>query len=1333
MGQLILAIATFAIIISLSLKLIFHPLKTWRQLHALSCRLRSPSVHYSQLGPFITWPRWPASLGLALAGAILALVVALPYLPALAEGSRDLIDSGGSRPWLEDRTGTTAGIDRTNTLKVFARNGETINLGSSAMGLGAGDILVTAPNNPTPQSCLNDYMPGGAPADWGRIDNIAEEQAGPLPAAGGYVPCVINVTAATAGVWEIKFAAPIQNQVGNPPPTNATAPWVQSANNFWIAAWDITVMSGGNPVPGRVFANYLPFNMGNFAATLDSEVFILTDDGYQYRVDLNGQQPFGFIFFANNVGFIDQATGESLYRSVQLDQANNDAFMGTDGIHPPDIPDTAEFITHKIFFNPPDPNLPASAPTTIGPTWLLTSPQQPPVVTGFGFVGVDGTPGRAGTFDLGGNFVFTTTGRGNAQIVIDLNRNGILGDGNDRVLQSRVSPGFNQIFWDSRDGNGNPVPAGPVPYNTYIRTAVGEVHFPFLDVENNVNGFIIERLNGAGAPDATVFFDDRLVGGTAPNLNTGVNSSGGAHAFSNNFGDHKGIDTWAYRAGEFELFQDAVVIAEADLQVQKIGPAQIVAGQFITYTILVTNAGPSNVTGAPIADSLPPQIIDASWSCQVTGGPGLCGPPASGTGSISTTLELASGGTARFTVSGRVLPLAAGTVQNTVIITRGLDTTDPFTPNNTSRITTTIIPGPQVPELQLVKRAVPDLPPGEALEPGDLITYILSYRNIGVATATGVVITDFIPFNTTYESGSATVDTGSLLFIDENDLLQPTEPLTVAGLVWNVGDVPSDINFREVQFTVRVNTTLVDPDSGLTVQYSPEGWIVLDGDASGLNLVSPVETPLLTVTPELTATLEPTVEATPTGTPTATVETPAPTEEATPTEEPAATETLTPTLEPDPPTVEPTGTPEPEPTAESPATTEPEPPATGEATAEPEPTTESPATAEPEATEEATAEPATTEPEPTTEATSEAEGTPSARIELPTWLASAGGLAISLFNPLMAPPELSFQAELTATGTLTTVVEATPVVEVEETPIPVETDAPPTGEPATPEITIATPAAQPAERQAPDYPVVVLEELFITIDNSAVFASNELTPTRSNTTTTPVLRVVDPSLTKEVNRSEVRAGDIVEFHLSMTNPAPPGNAPATLVNLTDPIPAYLEVLSYTFDSSPSGLVDADSLTQRVVSVNGVATLQDTIVLTIPVLDLDDQVTLDITTRVKDFVRGPLQIRNEATMSFAEGAPRTDSVSINVPRPPGGGGDDDDDDDDDVTPPPPPPPGPPPAPPAGPGAAPAPELPVLFLPETGQWETVLPRSGLLFWLILVGIYTAIAVARKKWRK
>jgi len=124
---------------------------------------------------------------------------------------------------------------------------------------------------------------------------------------------------------------------------------------------------------------------------------------------------------------------------------------------------------------------------------------------------------------------------------------------------------------------------------------------------------------------------------------------------------------------------NTVLNVTSDLSIAKTdGVVSAVPGQSVTYTIVVANAGPSNVVGAPVADTFDPSLFDVasvSWTCAITGS-GSCG-AASGTGNLATTVSLTSGSSATYTVTAPILAGAAGTLSNTATVTAPAGTTDP--------------------------------------------------------------------------------------------------------------------------------------------------------------------------------------------------------------------------------------------------------------------------------------------------------------------------------------------------------------------------------------------------------------------------------------------------------------------------------------------------------------------------------------------------------------------------------------------------------------------------------------------------------------------------------
>jgi uncharacterized repeat protein (TIGR01451 family) len=179
-------------------------------------------------------------------------------------------------------------------------------------------------------------------------------------------------------------------------------------------------------------------------------------------------------------------------------------------------------------------------------------------------------------------------------------------------------------------------------------------------------------------------------------------------------------------------------------------------GGTTTYTIVVTNNGPSAVTGASVTDILPAAITSATWTVNYTGR-GSSGPPT-GSGNINTSVNLASGGTATFTVVAAINPAATGNLVNTASVTPPAGTTDP-NPNNSATDTDTPAP---VSDLVITKT---DGSP--TYTPGNMVTYTITVTNLGPSNVTSASVADTIPgilSNVTWTSvttGAASVSSGA--------------------------------------------------------------------------------------------------------------------------------------------------------------------------------------------------------------------------------------------------------------------------------------------------------------------------------------------------------------------------------------------------------------------------------------------------------------------------------------------------------------------------------------------------------------------------------------------
>ena len=179
-------------------------------------------------------------------------------------------------------------------------------------------------------------------------------------------------------------------------------------------------------------------------------------------------------------------------------------------------------------------------------------------------------------------------------------------------------------------------------------------------------------------------------------------------------------------------------LSSADLSITKSdSPDPVTAGATLTYTLTVTNNGPSDATGVIVTDPLPAGITLVS----ATASPGSCG------GAVSCNLgTLASGASATITIvvtvdaampCGTVLTNTASVVSNTL---------DPNAGNNTTSADT-VVACPA--DLSIAKTAAPD-----PVTAGNELAYTLTVTNNGPAGATGVIVTDTLPAGVTLVSAT---------------------------------------------------------------------------------------------------------------------------------------------------------------------------------------------------------------------------------------------------------------------------------------------------------------------------------------------------------------------------------------------------------------------------------------------------------------------------------------------------------------------------------------------------------------------------------------------------
>ncbi len=227
----------------------------------------------------------------------------------------------------------------------------------------------------------------------------------------------------------------------------------------------------------------------------------------------------------------------------------------------------------------------------------------------------------------------------------------------------------------------------------------------------------------------------------------------------------------------------------ADLSIFKSdSPDPVLTGGELTYTLSVSNDGPEDATGVNVGDTLPAGVTLVSaepsqGTCDVSGVPvitcSLGDLPAFDFASVTIVVTA---------------PSVPGTITNTATVSSG--TPDPDTSNNHYSASTVV--GSSA-DLTITKTASPD--PGIVEQN---LTYTIQVENHGPQAATGVKVTDFLPFAELISTTPACTGTDTL----ECDLgtidSGQTKTVTIVVKPFEGGDL---VNFASVA------ANIVDPNT----------------------------------------------------------------------------------------------------------------------------------------------------------------------------------------------------------------------------------------------------------------------------------------------------------------------------------------------------------------------------------------------------------------------------------------------------------------------------------------------------------------------------------------
>jgi uncharacterized repeat protein (TIGR01451 family)/fimbrial isopeptide formation D2 family protein len=320
------------------------------------------------------------------------------------------------------------------------------------------------------------------------------------------------------------------------------------------------------------------------------------------------------------------------------------------------------------------------------------------------------------------------------------------------------------------------------------------------------------------------------------------------------------------------------IVSAPRFRVQKVSddvtgdPNLLLAGETLRYTITVKNTGSADATDAMLRDAVPTNTSYVAGSTRLNGssipdGPGGTSPLASGI--LIHAPENATPGAMRADASATTTNVAtivfdividAGVVDGTIISNQGFvsapgtgvfdqPSDDPATviPDDPTRDVVGSVPllfAPKAAAL-LIDNGSPGI-----VDPLDTLHYTITIYNTGSVPATGIVLTDSVPANTTYVANSTTLNgapfgqpdggvaplTGGIPIPD----IAPGQNAVVGfNLQVNAG-VPSGTIISN-QATVTTNETpnlLTDGDGNPAT--GPEPTIVVVGDQQQLTITKQV-------------------------------------------------------------------------------------------------------------------------------------------------------------------------------------------------------------------------------------------------------------------------------------------------------------------------------------------------------------------------------------------------------------------------------------------------------------------------------------------------------------
>jgi uncharacterized repeat protein (TIGR01451 family) len=255
---------------------------------------------------------------------------------------------------------------------------------------------------------------------------------------------------------------------------------------------------------------------------------------------------------------------------------------------------------------------------------------------------------------------------------------------------------------------------------------------------------------------------------------------------------------------------NTVLVPAADISVSKTDSLTTATpGGSLNYTIIASNAGPSNDPSVSLTDSLPSELTCTYTSVAADG---ATGNTATGAGDIAETLSMPSGSSVTYTFTCDIDPAATGTLSNTATVSASV--ADGDSDNDSATDSDTVLN----PETALFITKTDGL---DTVLAGSEVTYTIEVTNQGPSASSGGSVTDLLP------EGLSFVSSASSCTEEPANITCPFGPLSVDSKVELsfVALVDKAVN-GNILNTAAVSGNESNPNAGANAADTTRVWAV---------------------------------------------------------------------------------------------------------------------------------------------------------------------------------------------------------------------------------------------------------------------------------------------------------------------------------------------------------------------------------------------------------------------------------------------------------------------------------------------------------------------------